>query len=229
MRGRSDDGPPRLPARNRLDTLDRICVEEPCLMPKLDVVYLLDDDESVLKMLCGLIDTIGVEARPFASSQEFLAAYAPSPCECLVSDVRMPGIGGLQLQRALLAKGATLPIIFVTGYAEVGAAVEAMKNGAFDFIEKPFGAQDLIDKVQRALERSRELNALQLKQSAEQARLALLTPKERAVVKLVVEGKSSREISESLGISVRTVENHRAHIMDKLHVGSTVELVRLFL
>ena len=198
-------------------------------MTKLDVVYLLDDDESVLKMLCGLIDTIGVEARPYSSSQAFLAAYAPSPCECLVSDVRMPGIGGLQLQRALLAKGARLPIIFITGYAEVGAAVEAMKNGAFDFIEKPFGAQDLIDKVQRALERSRDLNALQLKQSAEQARLALLTPKEKAVVQLVVEGKSSREISESLGISVRTVENHRARIMDKLHVGSTVELVRLLL
>lgn len=194
-----------------------------------NVVYLLDDDHSVLTMLCGLVETIGVESRPFSSAQAFLAGYSPSPCECLVSDVRMPDMGGLELQRTLVSRGATLPIIFITGYAEVGAAVEAMKNGAFDFIEKPFGAQDLIDKVQRALVRSSELNLAKRRQSATQARLDLLTPKEREVVDLVVKGRSSREISATLGISVRTVENHRAHIMEKLHVGSTVELVKLFL
>lgn len=193
------------------------------------VVYLVDDDQGVLRVLCELVGTIGIEARVFSSAEEFLAAYRPLPCECLICDVRMPGIDGLELQKRLLAIDAVLPVIFLTGYAEVGAAVEAMKRGALDFLQKPFGAQELLSKVKQALERSRSQYTAMLQQQTIRARNALLTPKEREIVDLVVAGKSSREIADAMGISIRTVENHRAKILDKLHVQSTVELVKLFL
>lgn len=198
------------------------------LHPAPCTVWVVDDDPSVLRMLAALVDTIGVCARPYPSAEAFFAAYRPDPCECLICDMRMPGMGGLDVQRRLKERGAELPIIFLTGYAEVSAAVEAMKAGAVDFVEKPFGAQVLLDKIQKALARSREVQAQRRLREAREARVGLLTPKERAVVRGVVDGKSSRDISAELGISVRTVENHRARIMEKLHVRSTVELVRLF-
>jgi FixJ family two-component response regulator len=192
-------------------------------------VYLVDDDSAVLKMLQTLVATIGVNVQAFASAKEFLAAYSPRPCECLVCDVRMPGIDGMGLQQRLKEVDATPPIIFLTGYAEVNIAVEAMRNGAFDFLEKPFSAQALLGKILAALELSRTRHASWLEQQAVQARIALLTARERSVVAHVVDGKSSREISALLGLSVRTVENHRSRIMEKLHVESTVDLVKLFL
>ncbi|QSA98477.1 response regulator transcription factor [Methylococcus sp. EFPC2] len=197
--------------------------------PGRGLVYVVDDDPSVLRMLEALIGSIDLSVRAFSNAADFLEIYQPAVCECLVCDMRMPEIGGLELQKRLLAKGATLPIIFLTGHAEVALAVECMKNGAFDFVEKPFGAQALLDKVQQALERSCRLHAERRHRSTIEARLALLTPKEQKIAKLVSEGKSSRDISEIVGCSVRTVENHRAHILEKLHVNSTVELVRLFL
>lgn len=193
------------------------------------LVYVVDDDPSVLRMLEALIGSIDLDVRAYSSAAEFLEIYQPAQCECLVSDIRMPEMGGLELQKRLLAKGATLPIIFLTGHAEVALAVECMKNGAFDFVEKPFGAQALLDKVQQALSMSCRLHAERRHRTTIEARLALLTPKEQKIAKLVSEGKSSRDISEIMGCSVRTVENHRAHILEKLHVNSTVELVRLFL
>jgi FixJ family two-component response regulator len=192
-------------------------------------VYLVDDDPTVLKMLQALVETIGVDVRAYASAREFLEAYRPTSCECLVCDLRMPDIDGMELQKRMSAIGAALPIIFLTGFAEVSTAVEAMQHGAFDFLEKPFGAQALLGKIQAALDRSREQYAKWLEQQTKEARIALLTPRERSVIQHVVDGKSSREISELLGISVRTVENHRTRIMDRLHVTSTVELVKLFL
>lgn len=192
-------------------------------------VYVVDDDPVVLRMLQALIATIGVEVRAFASGAAFLAAYQPTPCACLVCDLRMPDIDGMALQQRLKATDAALPIIFLSGFAEVGVAVEAMRHGAFDFIEKPFSAQALLGKIQAALERSRVQHAQWLEQQAREARLALLTPRERSIVRHVVDGKSSREISELLGINVRTVENHRLRIMEKLRADSTVSLVKLFL
>jgi FixJ family two-component response regulator len=141
----------------------------------------------------------------------------------------MPEIGGLEVQRQLLCKGTTLPIIFVSGYAEISSAVEALKLGAFDFLEKPVNGALLVEKVQAALVKSRELHAQRMGQATREARLALLTDKERQVCKLVVAGQSSREIAETLDLSARTVENHRARIMEKLHISSTVDLVKLFL
>ena len=192
-------------------------------------VYVVDDDPSILRMLEALVTTIGVEVRAFSSAQSFLAAYRPIACQCLVCDLRMPDIDGMELQKRLTRMDVAPPVIFITGFAEVSIAVEAMKHGAFDFIEKPFSAQSLLSKIQSALERSRVEYAGWLQHQATEARMSLLTPRERNVVRHVVDGKSSREISELLDISVRTVENHRTRIMEKLHVESTVDLVKLFL
>lgn len=191
-------------------------------------VYIVDDDNIILWTLKEVVQSIGVRVLTYTSAKEFLASYSPSPCECLISDVRMPEISGLQIQRLLSSKGTPPPIIFVTSHSEVAAAVEAMKAGAFDFVEKPVNGHQLIEKVQAALAHSRTLHDERLSQSSRQARLDLLTPKERDIVELVIQGKSSREIATELDISVRTVENHRARIMDKLHIASAVELVKLF-
>lgn len=192
------------------------------------IVYLVDDDLSVLKLLQTMVATIGVDTQAFSSAQSFLSSYRQTPCECLVCDIRMPGLDGMELQRQLIAMGATIPIIFLTGFAEVSMAVDAMKHGAFDFLEKPFSAQALLHKIQAALDSSRERHEKWLERQAVNARIALLTLRERDVIAHVVAGKTSREISELLGISVRTVENHRTRIMEKLHVVSTVDLVKLF-
>ena len=193
------------------------------------VVYIIDDDDIVLWMFQEMLQGIGAEFRTFASARAFLDAYRPGPHECLVCDLRMPEIDGIGLQKKLEAMKATLPIIFLTGFAEVSIAVEAMKNGAFDFIEKPFSAQALLGKIQSALDCSKERHVKALEHQAITARMELLTPRERDVIDHVVAGRSSREISERLDISVRTVENHRARILEKLHVESTVDLVRLFI
>ena len=193
-------------------------------------VYVVDDDPGVLSMLQAVIDTISVEVRTFGSASEFFASYRAGMAEeCLVCDVRMPGMGGLDLQKQLARRDAILPIIFISGYAEVGTAVEAMRDGAFDFLEKPFSPQLLLDKIQRALARSKALSAERKHRESIEARRALLTPREQVIVGHVVEGQSSREIADRLGMSYRTVENHRARILEKLHVSSTVELVKLFL
>jgi two-component system response regulator FixJ len=193
------------------------------------VVYVLDDDDIILWMFQEILQSISVECRLYQTAQDFLRNYKPGPCECLISDMRMPEIGGLEVQRQLLAKGPALPIIFVSGYAEISTAVEALKHGAFDFLEKPVNGALLVEKVQAALTKSRELHAKRQEQATREARLALLTDKERQVCGLVVAGQSSKEIAETLELSARTVENHRARIMEKLHVGSTVDLVKLFL
>lgn len=193
------------------------------------IVYIIDDDDIILWMFQEFLQGIGASFRTFSSARAFLDAYRPGPHECLICDVRMPEVGGLQVQRELLEQGAHLPIIFVSGYPEVHSAVEAIKKGAFDFLEKPVKGAILLEKVQHALIRSRELHADHLQRTARNARLALLTPKERQIAELVVAGKSSPKIAEELDISVRTVENHRARLMEKLHTDSTVDLVKLFL
>lgn len=193
------------------------------------IVHIIDDDDIALWMLKELLQGVGAEIRTFTSARGFLESYRPSPHECLICDLRMPEIGGLEVQQQLLDMGSHLPMILVSGYAEVPVAVEAIKKGAFDFLEKPVDGALLVEKVQSALARSRELHAEHLARVTREARLALLTPKEREVAERVVAGKSSPRIAEELDISVRTVENHRARLMEKLHVESVPELVRLFL
>jgi len=196
--------------------------------PVVGTVYLVDDDPALLRMLQTLVTTLGVRVQAFGSAREFLAAYLASTQSCLVCDLRMPDMDGVELQTRLKEMDVPLPIIFLTGFAEVSVAVEAMRDGAFDFLEKPFGAQALLGKIRAALDSSQALHAQWLERQARKARIALLTPKELAVTRQVVAAKSSREISELLGLSVRTVENHRSRIMEKLHVESTIELVKLF-
>ena len=193
------------------------------------VIYIIDDDDIVLWMFKELLQGIGAEIRTFISARNFLDAYQPSPCECLVCDLRMPEIGGLEVQQQLLDMGSHLPIILVSGFSEIPSAVEAIKKGAFDFLEKPVDGALLVAKVQSALARSQQLHAEHLARITREARLALLTAKEREIAEWVVAGKSSPKIAHELSISVRTVENHRARLMEKLHVDSIAELVRLFL
>lgn len=197
-------------------------------MPDNALVHIVDDQPAMLRMVGELIESVALTVRTYASPKAFLAQYMPRERECLVSDVRMPETGGLEFLRLLREHNHTLPVIFITGYAEVGTAVEAMKAGAFDYIEKPFVHQTFIDKVQHALAQSEALYSREMRRKTTEARLALLTPAERKILKHVAQGKSSREVSEVLGVSVRTVDNHRASIMDKLRTSSTVELVLIF-
>lgn len=192
-------------------------------------VYLVDDDQMMLEMLHDLIASIGLTPQIYSSGNDFLMAYRPMPSQCLVCDLRMPQIDGMTLQKRLAEFELAPPIIFLTGYGEVESAVSALKRGAFDFLEKrTFSSQSFLGKVQAALNHSRKEYAEWHRRRANQARLDLLTPKERSVLEQVIAGKTSREISEGLGLSVRTIEHHRDHIMQKLHVQGTVALVSLF-
>ena len=194
------------------------------------VVYIIDDDSIMLELVDSLVKTLGVDTRSFASAEAFLQQYQEAACECVVSDMRMPGVSGLQLQRELQVRFAEPPpLILITSYGEVSAAVDAMKQGVFDFVEKPLDGHHFLEKVQLALNASRDLHQQRMRRSAREARLALLTPKEREILEGVVQGLSSKEIAQQQNLSVRTVENHRARLMEKLRVKSAVELVREFL
>lgn len=193
-------------------------------------VYVIDDDPQILEMLRDMIEPGGNEARCFADATSFLQAYpGPQPRECLLCDLRLPGMSGLQLQHHLADAGAGIPIIFMTGFAEVEVAVEAMKRGAFDFIQKPFANQTHLDRINDALDESQRRFVRSRHDSTLAARLACLTPQERRIADHVAAGQSSPAIARELGLSQRTVENHRAHIMDKLRVRSTAELIRLMI
>lgn len=190
-------------------------------------VWLVDDDPAVLRLLQAMLAEHGWDIRAYGSAADFLVAYRPQDCACLITDLRMPGTDGLGLQQSLGERGIHLPLIMISGYGEVGAAVTAMRQGAVDFIQKPFDGDVLVTRIEEALARAAAHTAERTRKAAVETRLAALTPKEREVAALVVAGCSSRDIAEQLGISVRTVENHRANILDKLQAASTVELVHL--
>ena len=192
-------------------------------------VFIVDDDEAVRSSLRLLIRSVGLQAQAFASAREFLDAYDARHPGCLVLDVRMPGMSGLELQQELNQRGATIPVVFITGHGDVPMAVEAMQQGAFDFLQKPFRDQDLLDRVQRAMTRDAELRASMAARSEIMARLASLTPREMEVLRLVTRGKANKVVGAELGVSQRTVEIHRAHVMEKMRAGSLAELVRMVL
>ena len=179
-------------------------------------VYVVDDDDAVRDALSMLFRNAGLAVRAFPSAQAFLDQPAPAAPACLVLDIRMPGLSGTALQEALRERAPRLPIIFITGHGSIPLAVEAVKKGAFDFIEKPFDDYQLLSQVMNALERAGEP-------------LALLSEREQEVLKLVLAGKPSRQIAEELFISARTVEFHRARIMLKLGVRTAAELFRVCL
>jgi len=190
-------------------------------------VFVVDDDKAVREGIALLVKSVGLKVRCFENAQQFLDACDPSQPGCLVLDVRMPGMSGLELREKLAEHKVTLPVIFLTGHGDVGMGVRAIKNGAVDFIEKPPNDQVLLDSVHKAI----ELDAAQRRRMAEQKsvaeRAAKLTPRERQVMARLVQGKSDKQIAFELGISVRGVAFHRANILEKLEVDSVVELTRV--
>ena len=190
-------------------------------------VHIVDDDEAVCSSLRLLLKSRGIPAVSHGSAEVFLAKYDPDQPGCLVLDVRMPGMSGLELQDELNRRGAIIPVIFITGHGDVPMAVEAMQHGAADFLQKPFSEQDLTDRIRQALatdQRNRE--SLHAK-DAIRARLASLSPRETQVLQLVTLGKSNKVIAGDLGVSQRTVEIHRAHLMEKMAAPSLAQLVRM--
>jgi FixJ family two-component response regulator len=174
-----------------------------------------------------LLRTVGIRAETYRSAQEFLAACDTQAPGCLVLDVRMPVMSGLELQEKLQAMGSSLPIIFLTAHGDVPMAVKAVKSGAVDFIQKPFRDQDLVDKIHRAMEENARARAAAAARRDAVARVQSLTPRERQVMDAVVAGKANKVIAADLGLSQRTVEIHRAHVMRKMQVESTAELVQV--
>lgn len=192
-------------------------------------VFIVDDDRSIGRMMERMMRSVGLNHRLFHSADEFLDAFTFSSAGCLVLDIRMPGISGLELQQTLNDRGCKLPIIFMTGYADVTMAVDAMQNGAFGFVEKPFRPQLLLDRINDALRADGERRAQSLETQHVRERLARLTDREHQVLRLIVDGKANKEIAKDLALSRRTVETHRARAMDKLEASSVAELVRLYL
>jgi two-component system, LuxR family, response regulator FixJ len=193
------------------------------------IVFIVDDDAAVRNSLRLLVKSVGQSAGVFVSAQEFLASYDPQQPGCLVLDVRMPGMSGLELQQQLNVRGAVIPVIFISGHGDIPMAVEAMQNGAFDFLQKPFRDQDLIDRIQRALEKDRENRAALGERARIRERLDSLTPREREVLDLVTSGKANKVMAADLGLSQRTVEIHRARVMEKMGASSVAQLVRMVL
>jgi len=189
------------------------------------IIYLVDDDAAVRDALGMLFRSIGMRHEAYASALEFLESYDPARHSCLVADIRMPGLSGLELQQRLNERNAEVPIIFITGHGDVPMAVTAMKSGATDFLQKPFRDQDLIDRINKALEGDGKRRKVRAEEDAIRARLALLTPREAEVMQRVVKGQANKVIAMDLGVSQRTVELHRARVMRKLKLRSVAELV----
>ncbi len=191
------------------------------------VVFVVDDDEAVCESLRLLIGDIGLEVRTFTSAKQFLEKYDLSHPGCLVLDVRMSGMSGLELQSRLVETAVRIPTIIITGHADVPMAVEAMKAGAMDFIEKPFRDQVLLDSIQKAIDMDLRTRRQHKERQDVQSRIGLLTQREKEVMDRLVAGKSNKTIAFDLGISQKTVDFHRANILEKIGVSSVVELVRL--
>ena len=198
-------------------------------MTSSPVVFVVDDDPAMRDSLRWLIESTGVRVETYADAQTFLAAIRSDVPGCLVLDVRMPGMSGLDLQAELAARGIALPTIVITGHAEVPMAVRAVKAGAIDFIEKPFSDQLLLDRVRQGIELDRQERESRAQRTEVARRLGSLTHREREVLDLVVAGKANKEIASALRLSPKTVEVHRAHVMEKMEASSVAELVRLAL
>jgi two-component system, LuxR family, response regulator FixJ len=192
-------------------------------------IMVVDDDAGVRNAMRALLKSVGLNSVLFGSAQEFLAAYQPSQQGCLVLDIRMPGMSGLELQQQLNMRGAVIPVIFMSGHADIPMAVEAMQHGAFDFLQKPFRDQDLLDRIQRAIARDSELRQSLGEHERIRTHLAELTPREREVLELMTQGLQNKSIAQKLAVSPRTIEIHRARVMEKMNAHSVAELVRMMM
>jgi two-component system response regulator FixJ len=190
-------------------------------------VYVIDDDEAVRDSISMLLDTENIEHKVYASAIDFLNAYNDSMCGCLVLDIRMPGMTGLELQETLNKRHASLPIIFITGHGDIPMAVEAMRRGALDFLRKPFGEDDLLQRVNEALAQAAEGREERHAHEVANEHFASLSPREREVFERVAAGQANKFVAIELGISERTVEIHRAQVMKKMGARSLAQLVRM--
>ncbi len=194
-----------------------------------NLVYIVDDDPAVRDAVSWLMKTVSLPTRTFACADDVLASLQSNPAGCVITDVRMPGMSGLDLQQKLVEQYPDLPVVVVTGHGDISMAVRAMKAGAFDFIQKPFNDQELVDCVNKAIEKSAVSDRRKSEGSRTRECLALLTAREHQVLDLILAGKMNKQIAHELGISEKTVEVHRARVMKKLEVRSVAELARAVL
>jgi two-component system response regulator FixJ len=193
------------------------------------VIYIVDDDDGMRRALTVLMTTVGYQPVAFARPAEFLAQYDANQAGCLVLDVRMPEMSGLEVQQQLNRNGALLPVILMTGHGDIPMAVQAMKDGAFDFLQKPFRDQELLDRINAALKQDAQNRESVDRLADLRQRAESLTPREREVMALVVNGKANKVIAIDLGLSERTVEIHRANVMEKMAARSVAHLVKMHL
>lgn len=197
------------------------------MLKDASIVFIVDDDESVRNSLAWLIESVGLKVETFPSANEFLKRAPYDGPACLVLDVRMPGLSGLDLQNQLAEVRRTIPIIFITGHGSISMSVRAMKSGAIDFIEKPFEDQTLLDAINRSLKKDKQIKIEQAKVKDIQQRVDSLTPRERDVFLFVIDGKLNKQIAFELGTTERTIKAHRARIMQKMKAESLADLVRM--
>ena len=192
-------------------------------------VHIVDDDEAMRDSLKWLLESRGLKVELYPSAEAFLHVFNTGFCGCLVLDVRMPGMNGLDLHRELQARASTLPVIFITGHGDVPMAVSALKKGAADFIEKPFNDQDMLRLIESCMKQDRAAAARRAENASVAQRLDSLTQREREVLGLIVAGKLNKQIADELRISIKTVEVHRSRVMQKMGAASVAELVQLVL
>lgn len=192
-------------------------------------VHIIDDDPSMVAYLSELVNTINYKSKTYSSADDFLETYKEDGIGCLILDLRLPGISGLELYQQLAGFKIDLPVIMISGFGDVSTAVKAMKAGVLDFLEKPFKNQELLDRVHKAVSKHKIDRALYKNKNKTLERINSLTRREKEVMELVVKGKLNKDIAKELEISIKTVEVHRANVMDKMNVSSVADLVRMFL
>ncbi len=199
------------------------------LIPKKGTVYVVDDDEAVRDSLQWLLEGKDYRVRSFESAESFLSRFDPREVACLIADIRMSGMSGMELQDRLIERQSPLPIVFITGHGDVPMAVESMKKGALDFIQKPFNENQLLQLVETMLDKARDVFAVFQQAASRDALLSKLTSREAQVLERIVAGRLNKQIADDLGISIKTVEAHRANIMEKLNANTVADLLKVAL
>jgi FixJ family two-component response regulator len=199
------------------------------LIPKKGTVYVVDDDEGVRDSLQWLLEGKDYRVRCYDSAETFLSRYDPREVACLIVDIRMGGMTGLELQDRLVERRSPLPIVFITGHGDVPMAVDTMKKGAMDFIQKPFQEEALVSLVERMLDQAKEAFSEHQQSASREALLGKLTSREAQVLERIVAGRLNKQIADDLGISIKTVEAHRANIMEKLNANTVADLLKIAL